>query len=661
MLTIDFETRSVANLKDVGAYKYAAHPSTEIVCVAWTWPGDPEPRLWSPEHIRGTNPVDDVGELLDAVRNGESIEAHNAGFERRIWRFVGPRLRWPEVKLDQWHCSMAKAAAMGLPLYLGKLAEALGCDQRKDVNGTRLINLLCIGKERDSGGKLFDDAPYIFNQDPDKLAQLFDYCKQDVRTECEISSHLENLSEKERQVWLLDQEMNDRGWYVDADLCRGVIAATELEKIAKTGELREVTRGRVESPAQVGQLAAFLRSEGVDVQNVDAETLEERLRYDMSPAAKRAIEIRLEVSKASAKKFHALENYRGSDGRARDLLQYCAAFTGRWGGRGPQIQNFPRGDEKQYPIDFVADLFQDADWLPMWYRPFDAAKSVARGALTAAPGKRLLVWDFGQIEARVLAWLAGEESLMQIFAEYDAGNGPDPYVATARDIYGDPTITKATHPEQRQVGKAAVLGLGYQMGRERFLGELERYGVANATAEFAARVVETYRSRFSKITIFWDRLDRASRHTFETGASSAVGLIRFERRERFLVCQLPSGRRIYYFDPRIRENRFGKPAISYRQMKMGRFMRVDMYGGKIAENITQAVARDCLVEGMLRLDAAEFPLIATIHDEAIAEVDQEDMSRTLIRGKQLLEQSADWNTGLPLVADGFETTRYKKD
>ena len=681
MITIDFETRSRLDLRKVGSHVYACEPTTSILCLAWKFPNQEE-KLWAPDRFARISgyQIDDPDELFQAVESGELVEAHNAGFERRIWsEILVRRFDAPEVPFESWRCSMAKAASMGLPQSLEMLAKALKLPIQKDKAGNAAMKKLTAPiklKKRDPNqGQIFNvGSGPVFLEDPALLSATFDYCKQDVRTEEAASEKLEELPERELRVWQLDQRINDRGFRIDRELCRSAIQATEAVDRVRGEELERITGGAVSRSSQTKRIKEFLGSNGYPITSLAADEVESMLAgRHVSGVNRRVLEIRLETAKSSVKKFRALLDRTGPDGRMRDILRYYGAFTGRWSGAGAQVQNFPRGSIQD--IELLAETFldQDPELLELWFGDIhEAAKSVTRAALTADPGNKLLVWDFGQIEARALAFLAGDEVALEIFREYDAGTGPDPYVALARDIYGDGSLTKKDK-EKRQVGKAGVLGLGYAMGSTTFLGELERYGVANATERFSKMVVNTFREKFKATADFWHQLERAAKNTIKSGESSRVNSIQFSKRGSFLLMTLPSGRSLYYLDARLmtghtfgkrtglRVNNPDRKGIVYSQVKNKKLALVQTYGGKLAENATQAIARDLLVDGMLALHEAGYPLNATIHDEIVAEVPENETERTLDRGSEILQCNEVWSIGLPLVADGFETKRYRKD
>lgn len=689
MITIDFETRSAAALRgqsSVGSWNYSTDPTTEPLCLAWAINRDPV-KLWAPDRLAriANYRVDDINELFDAIEIGHLVEAHNVAFERHIWlNVMTKRYGFPEIRFDSWRCSMAKAAACGLPQSLEKLAEALNLPVRKDKAGNAAMKRLTepeTGNYRFNGkyqkvksrypapaaSDLFDKhngRGFSFSEKPEDLRLTFDYCKTDVETERTASDRLPSLSVNELAVWQLDQKINDRGVKIDFELCQRATDSMDVLKAEAGKDLDRVTNGRVTGPDQVDRIISYLNSHGVVCDSIAKDKVEELLSQRLPNDCRRVLEIRQSVAASSLKKYPKMVLLSDDDDIMRNNLQYHGAFTGRWAGRGAQVQNFPRVTPPD--IELLADTIKggDVDELKMLFGDaIQATKQCLRGAIIARPGRKLLVWDYGQIEARVLSWLADDDTGLEIFA-----SGRCPYKSAAVEIYEKPY--ERISGEQRQVGKWSILGLGYGMGAKRYRAQLAMGGLHYSDG-FCQRVVKAYRKKFKKIVRFWRRLNEAALFTVRNGRPVKIGRMRFDYKTPFLTCQLPNGRKIYYFEPFIaKESRSvyvghgfetrEVDQLCYKRTEHKRLVTTRTYGGKLAENITQGVARDFMADGMLRLEAAGFDILATIHDEVIAEVDEDDSTRTLDSGVELLTQLERWGDGCPLIADGFETKRYRK-
>ena len=678
MITLDFETRSAKELrgkKAVGIWNYVSDPTTEPICLAYKI-GDSPIRLWAPDRFSklANYKTDSIDPLFEAIDRGDLLEAHNVSFERNFWSEVMvKRFQWPEVPFKNWRCSMARAAACGLPQSLEKMALALDLPVKKDMAGSRAMKRLTRPakiKKKDLPGQeflfdRFDGHGFAWHEDPKDIRLTLDYCKNDVLTEYEGSKRLPELTDKELEVWLLDQKINSRGIQVDRELCESAVEVTRQLRAKANREVAKLTNGEITATTQNAKLVKYLNEKGIKTDSIAKERVDDLLRdVWVQGTPRKVLEIRQAVAASSLDKYPRMLSLSDASGIMREVLAYYGAFTGRWAGRGAQIQNFPRVTPNL--IDELVSIVKtgDAELIDMIFGdPIEAIKSLLRCTLTARPNRRLLVWDFGQIEARVIGWLARDPVSLEIFA-----SGKDPYVASASEIY-EKDYDRVTGDE-RQVGKWAVLGLGYQMGGERFQEQLSNVGV-NAPLEFCCRVVYKFRDKFEAIAELWERLNKAALNTVRTGRASQVNAIRFAIEGDFLTCRLPSGRKIYYFKPEISQKtraiktktgfkQIEVDELRYLRVKNGRLFRASTYGGKLAENITQAVARDFMAEGMLRLEANGYEIVGTVHDEVIAEVDQDDTTKTVSNGTDLLEMVPVWADGCPIIADGFETIRYRK-
>ncbi len=634
-VAIDFETFSECDIKTAGGYNYAAHPSTEVLCMAWAI-DDEEPQLWLP----GDAPPRRLYEALDGPAE---IWAWNAAFERAVWHHQMHKHGWYcDIDPTQWNDTAALAATLALPRALGQCAQVLGVSEQKDTRGRYLIQRLC--------------QPYRGERRRDQhlLDELYDYCKQDVRTERAIKNLIlpyKPMSDREREVWLLDQEINWRGLGIDTynvNHAIGLIYQT-AEKLNERAQ--EISGGVLPDVGSRARVMAWAKSRGYSLTGYDKNAVLEALADPALPDdVRQVLEIRQTLGKASTSKYTAMQNLASTtDERARGVFAYHGAQTGRWAGRGFQPQNLPRPAFKD--TDNCIRLFghNDVELIEALYGdPMVALSSCLRGMIVPAEGNRFLVSDFSAIEARVLAWLADEQGPLDVFR-----NGGDIYCHAATGIY-QREITPADK-EERQIGKVAVLALGYQGGVVAFQTMANAYRVT-VEAEAADQITEKWRKAHPKIVKFWYALEEAAISAVRyRGHAFEAGPITFKCHGDFLFAKLPSGRRLAYYKPTIGN----KLEFWGTDSKLGgRWGHLSTYGGKLCENVTQAVARDLLAEAMLRLDAKGYWVVASIHDEIICEVKKGDGS--LAEMEEIMCELPDWASGLPMDAEGFECERYRK-
>ncbi len=464
-LHVDFETRSAVDLKKTGAYVYAQDPSTDVWCMAYAF-DDGEVELWTPGQ-----PIPPA--VKQHVESGGTMLAHNAAFERVIWRYVmTPRYGWPEPALDQWRCTMVMAFAMALPGSLEHMSATLGSEVQKDMSGRRLMLAMSKPRWKRKG----EPDGVSWRDDPEDLAKLYDYCRTDVAAERTSDKRLIRLRPSEQDLWHLDQTINDRGVFVDVDLAQRALALVEHQEARLDKEMARVTDWEVTACTNLNQLKVWLKNRGIQlgekldkktmtyVDTLDKAFVDELLaKPDLDPVARQALEVRQEAGKASVAKINAILNGTSPDGRARGLLQFHAANTGRWAGRRFQPQNLKRPPEDfdcdaaidvilRYPTQKAADVLDS-----MFDAPMSCLSYILRGLIRAAPGKKIVAADFSNIEGRVLAWLAGETKKVDAFRAFDAGKGPDLYLVAAAGIYGVPVASLNKKSPERQIGKVAEL------------------------------------------------------------------------------------------------------------------------------------------------------------------------------------------------------------
>jgi DNA polymerase bacteriophage-type len=712
----DFETRSLLSVKDCGGYTYSRHPSTDVMCLAYAVDDDPINCL---SELSGYAPDGAPMRKLRQLAGDPSIifAAHNAFFEQCIWKnIMVPRYGMPEIPIHRWRCTAAKAASMSLPRDLEGVCKALNSPFGKDMAGNKVMLKLSRPRRLKSGLVFWtpDDAPEDFEH-------LYKYCIADVEAERWVDKNLPDLSEREQKLWFLDQEINFRGVQLDVPAINQVLSFIDITTTKLTEEFQEMTG--LNGPSQVVKFREWLSENGCDLPNLQAPTVDKRLAGGFldSDDCIRALEIRRALSKISTAKYTAMLNRVDTeDNRLRDILMYYAAITGRWGGRGVQIQNLPRGTvNSDTCLQHI--MLGDYAWFDGCYSdPMAAYSSCLRGVLTAAPGHDLFVGDFSSIEARVVAWLAGQTQTLDIFRE-----GRDIYCEEASTTFGR-SVTKADKYE-RSVGKVEVLALGYGGGIGAFGAMARAYGVTlvpaydylwdRATEDektkarksynsyltraekaenpdpldrasgYAADVIkQRWRRRNAAIVDYWSRVEEAAINAVLTGQKQPVPPyvtedengwavvedipnVIFGMYGETLLCQLPSGNCIKYPFARVavKETPWGqeKYTLSYKvsDEKTWQFGRKWTYGGALVENITQAVARDALAAALIRLAEAGYPIAFHCHDEAVADVPRINPEADAINLEYYLDLMAvvpEWAEGLPIEVEGWKGHRYRK-
>lgn len=695
--TIDFETRSACSLRSSGAWRYSLHPSTQVLCMAFRLPYWEEGRtgLWHPAFlhlgIKVTPWAGDVDELIAWIEEGGLVEAHNVWFEFCIWRNqLVTKHRFPAIPDHLWRCSAAKAASHALPRGLDKAAAALGLTGRKDPEGTKKMKESEIKRmfkpRKPRKGELAIAARakikpkrYYWWESRTSMQRMFEYCRLDVLAEEGLSEALPDLSKDETTIFSLDLQMNQRGFQLDQGAVNAALRLITEEEKVLNGELASLTGGKVKKATQRAQMMKWLATHGMHLEDTKADTikgiLEENditdetsivanrlLGMGADPLAIRGLMLMKELGRSSTAKYAKMRDWMDTDGRVRGGLLYHGASTGRWSGAGVQPHNFVRS-----AVDDIEGLwrvlktgsrseianFPNAKGKPIG-SVMDALANGLRGAIVAAPGSTLYVSDYSGIEARVLLWIADDEDGLDIFR-----SGRDIYCEMASAIYGRP-ITKKD-PE-RQVGKAAILGLGYQMGWAKFQATAAKAGSVLDDA-MCQTVVQTYREKFHRVKSLWYDQEAAAIRAVQTpGKQVWAGRIRWRVVGRFLYCILPSGRRLAYPDPELREKMtpWGemKAQLTYKGIGLThQWERQASYGGMLVENIVQAVARDLMAEAMLRIErTGVYRVVLTVHDEIIAESERGEIKQF----EKLMAECPKWAIGCPVSVEGFAATRYKK-
>ena len=672
-LSIDIETYSDVDIKKAGLYRYAQSPDFTILLFAYSLDFGPVQVIDLASGGPGSCfPV----WLHHALKDPSYIKhAYNAPFE---WYCLCQFFRWDPARegaafLTQWHCTMLHGLYCGYPAGLDAVGKALGLaeEQQKLSTGKALIRYFCTPcVPTKSNGQRTRNLPH---HDPAKWELFKTYNAQDVVTEMEVERRLSAfpVPDAVQAQWVTDQIINCRGVAVDVDLVDG---ALELDAVARTEYLREAAAlSGLENPNSVGKLTKWIQTElkEEDIPNLNKATVTELLGKDLpSENARRMLELRQELGKTSNKKYNALETAVCADGRVRGLLQfYGAARTGRWAGRIVQPQNLPRTYIKSELLPLARELVKERqmDALKVVFGSVpDTLSQLIRTALAAAPGCTLVDADFSSIEARVIAWLAGEEWALEVFRTHGKI-----YEATAAQLYDVPMerIVKG-NPEYalRQYGKAATLALGYQGGPNALItaGHLDK----DTPEEKLLDIRDRWRQKNCAIVDFWYKVDAAAKEAVQTGRcvelpNRQLAIAREcdpTNHMDFLTIRLPSGRKLYYAQPHMGTNRFGQPSLCYfgQNQTSKKWQVLETYGGKLAENITQAIARDCLSEAIDRVEAAGYRVVFHIHDEIVTEVPN-GSEADLKRITELMSQVPTWAAGLPLNAEGWVNLFFKKE
>jgi DNA polymerase len=654
-LSIDIETFSSIDIRKAGLYRYVQSPDFQILLFAYSVNGGETQIL---DLANGEQIPNEIAEALGNQR--VTKHAYNAAFE---WYCLSKHLGiiLPDLWLSQWQCTMFHGLYCGFTAGLGPTAAALGLpqDKRKMSVGTSLIKLFCTPTKPTK--KNGDRTRTLPHHEPEKWELFKDYCVQDVEVEKEIASKLVNfpVPEDEQRLWVLDQRINARGVAVDRQMIEGALYVNELATSQLTNEAVQITG--LANPNSDAQLKSWLESKGVVVENLQKETVSS-LVESAEGEVKRALEIRQELKKTSVKKYYAMAEAVCEDGRVRGLLQfYGANRTGRWAGRLVQVQNLPRNylETLGHARELVRDKKVDALKIIYGNVP-DTLSQLVRTAFVPSEGNHLLVSDFSAIEARVIAWLAGEQWRLDVFNTHGKI-----YEASASQMFGVPLeLIKKGNPEYelRQKGKVAELALGYQGAK----GALIQMGALNMglTEEELPDTVRRWRTANKRVVDLWYSLENAALSVMRTGQPAGVkGLIiaresDIQKGLDFLTVALPSGRKLFYVKPFLAENDFGKEALHYYGMNQEskKWEKISTYGGKLTENIVQAIARDCLAVSLFRVDDAGYPTAIHVHDEVVL-----DTQANLEAVTELMGQPISWAPGLPLKADGFITSYYMKD
>lgn len=708
-LHFDFETRSAAPFgkgKDaVTGYQYARHPSTAIWCMSWCIDDEPV-QLWDP--LEGEEFPED---FLHALKQGAVAVAHNAAFEWNIWNgLLVPRWGLPRLSITQMDCTAVRAAVMALPRSLEGAGSALGLDIQKDKEGARLM--MQMAKPRKPRKDEDPDQTYWWD-DADRRARLAAYCVRDTETERALDAVLRPLTEEERWLWLHDHKTNMRGVCVDVEFASKAKKVMEVVSRRYDERLSDLTHGAVTSVTQVAKMKPWLAEQGVETSGLDKTSVVHLLADPcVSDRAKAVLEIRQEAGKSSVAKLDRFITLTSPDGRMRENFLHHGANTGRAAGKGAQLQNLPsRGGLKWQDAEKVIDLIMSSDD-PEWAADMvelihgsvpTAISSCLRACIKAPEGKNMYVADFSNIEGRVAAWLGNEVWKILAFRAYDAGTGPDLYKVTAGQILGiEPGQVDGS--QRNVMGKVPELALGFGGGVGAFQSMAKIYNVD--MAEYWPTIQRALDEQFiQKAWSNWDSFGKSSGiYQNEWLASEAVkvawrsrhpGIVRcwYDAEQcavnalknpgqwfefaggkcafgvtniggvPFLISRLPNGRKLYRANARLKSTtKFGRAADQITFMGVDsitkQYVRMSTYGGDLFQTFVQAIARDLMMNGWLKVEEVGFDVILSVHDEVGAEGDPD---RTLDEFIAAMTDLPGWADGCPVSAAGYVAQRYRKD
>lgn len=657
-LTIDIETYSGTDIKQ-GVYKYTQDPDFTILLFAYAYNDEPV------EVIDLTKDIIPLNVFFDLFNPDVLKTAFNAAFERvciqqfitnsrtEIFGCFGSDMVLP---IEQWQCTSVLAGVAGLPMNLDGASKALHLEQGKDASGKALIKYFTMPcKPTKTNGMRTRNLP---EHAPEKWQQFIEYCRQDVVVERAIRNKLSyvQISKEEHALYHLDQQINDNGVLTDQTFVANAIAIDQEFKARLADEMINLTG--IDNPNSRAQILEWLNAEGENATTLRKADLPILIAQSDNPEVKRILELRQELSKTSTSKYLMMRSAAGYDDRLRGLFQfYGANRTGRWAGRLVQPQNLPRISMKA-DLDAARQVVRqgDADLVEMiWGDVTNTLSQLIRTAFIAPKGSRFIVSDFSAIEARVIAWLAGEQWRIDVFNSHGKI-----YEASAAAMFKVPIESIGKGSDLRQKGKVAELAFGYQGGPAAAIrmGALE----GGIKEDELQGLVDNWRLASPKIVKFWYDCGNAALRAVCDGVRTRLqhGLA-FHVEHNTLWITLPSGRRLAYYAPNVKQSKFGGDAVTYKGVDQTKkvWCDQDTYGGKIVENITQAVARDCMAYAMTRLHEAGYKIVMHVHDEVVLEMPYG--SGTEAEVAEIMSQGAPWAAGLPLAAEGYETEYYKKD
>lgn len=633
----DFETRSQCDLKKRGAWNYSKHPTTEVLVISVWDSVSKSVRTWNPDPVVGA-----PWWFLDLIDRADYWVAHNYFFEYSIWQNTEPLSLLKCPPLDRWIDTRAIVLQWSLPRSLEGASSVLGLAE-KDMEGAKLMQKMCKPlPEKQRKGKLY-------HWTPEDLERLSEYCEKDVLATKAILDELGNIQKCEVPIYRLDQIINNRGFKIDVELCKaGYQMAEQLNREAEI-QLAEITGGAVTTVNQHARIKKFALSENYPLGSTDKNTIPEYLNDPKLPdRLRQVLEIRQAIGKSSVAKYlAAIRLSDPSDNKIRDSLVYHKPSTGRWAGQGFQPQNLPRGEvDLGYFLERVTGYVKIGDTLGVkeYGPPMAVLSTLLRSSIVAGGNSKFVANDYSGVESRGVLWLAGETDAVEMLR-----SGVDLYKEMAASIFNKPVseITK----DERFIGKTTILGCGYGMGASKF-------SLTNgAELYLAEKSVQGYRNRFKGVPKLWYGLENAFRNTLRYRTeSSYAGITFYWKKPRVIACRLLSGREIHYWDPHFdRDNK-----INYWTVGTGeKWKKTDTWGGKITENVIQAICADLLRFSALNLEEGGWEIVLTVHDEIICEV-PDSPEYTVEKMGAIMTQLPDWAKGFPLAVEGWQGKRFRK-
>lgn len=685
ILLKDYETRSRADLAAKGQDQYSKDPSTEILCIGWKVIGEKTNHVISYPAIYTDDPSE-TKEYYYALKHAEYVVAHNAPFEQAIYNYVEARTTPMAQKVkalfkphdpSRYYCTMAGANVLALPAALEGLAQAIGLPHKKDGEGRKLMLKMCKPRTTiNIKTNLEEWLEWVLGDE--NLKRLYQYCATDLDVEegaFNFQKKYEPFTTFERNLWVLDQEINQRGFKVDLPFIEAARELLLTNETVLNKELLQKTLFTVKSVKSTAKLKSFISSQGYDLPNVQAPTVDALLKDLRTQNLQKdkdligVLELREELGLSSTSKYEAFyQRTDRKDFRVRDNLLFSKSSTGRWAGAGVQPQNFPRGTVKVKPSYFedVIDFKGDVDLAKIFYPKLTATlSSMLRGCILPTDGTKFYVGDFSSIEARVLLWCAGEVKGLK---EYE--DGLDAYISMAAEIYKlayalileGYKAEEATYVAMRFLGKEAILGLGFQMGVKKFKETIEKKGVT-VPESLLVRAHAAFRTKYPLVPKLWRDVEQAAIHAvINKGKAYKAGRCTWVVDRDFLKCTLPSGRSLWYYKPLIKYELtpWGeKKAKLYHygvHPKTRQWVLDATYGGRLVENIVQAISRDLMANVMPLLNAKKYIIVLTVHDELITE----KADGNLEEFKKLMSTRPSWGLDIPLKVGAWCGDRYRK-
>lgn len=658
---LDWETKSEINLKVSGMFRYAEDPSTDPLIAAFCIGSGPVLGVDLSNYeedweliIRLMSP------LFDHIERGGQVVAHNAQFERVIWEKTPFGRRLPiRPKPHQWNCTAARARALAIPGSLEGAAEALGVSTRKDARGKELINMFSKPQIKRSKGVVVKHEWILPRDRPDDFENFIEYCEQDVKVETELDKILPELSDVEARAFALDYKINDRGMPVNLD--RVEAAADFVEEYSEELVKRAVQISGYR-PTQREKTLDFLESRGYKLPDLTASTVEKLAkRKGLPDELVELLDLRIELSRAGTKKLKAIKDTVSSDGRIRGGFLFSAASTRRWSSVGVQMHNLQKPEGEVNPQVVMRMLDANPFFLlDIFLRPLTALAQSVRGFFEAPEGKKFLIADYSSVEPRGTAWIAGEEWMLEAYRRNE-----DLYRITAGKVYGVSDWKSIPKDgKERFMGKQLVLGCGYGMGPPRFVETVARFGTTLDLSE-SEKAVYGYRNSVPKITKFWKTIEAGCIRAVRDWKTLRIGMLTFRPETlpngfQVLFVDMPSGT-IAYPQPTVSQymwNGMPRQRFEFYTPLGAKWVKTDTFGGSLTENVVQSFCRDILRDGLLAADEAGFEVVGHVHDEGIAEGD--DNPDDLKEFEHLLTSSSPWAKGFPIATDGFISREYRK-